>query len=181
MLNKFIHIGVLQMKKSISLLSILTVIMFVLIIAGCQGQIIPKVDESVSANIPTSASIPDSEKPSRAVETITETVNSAQMQIIEMSSSGFSPKELTIKTGDTVKFTNVGTQNYWPASAFHPMHTVYPGSSITKCNTAEASTIFDACRAYGPGETYSFVFTEIGSWKYHDHRNPSASGTIIVK
>lgn len=185
------------MKKSISLLSLLIVIILLLIIAGCQGQIIPKVDDSVSANIPTSGSedpsdvldnpntvtaeVQNTGEPNVVIETIAETVNSAQTHTLEMSSNGFSPKELTIKSGDTVRFTNVGTQRYWPASAFHPTHTSYPGSSITKCNTAEANTIFDACRAYGPGETYSFIFTEVGSWKYHDHRNPSAAGTIIVE
>ena len=127
------------------------------------------------------AEVQNTDEPSNAVESITETVNSAQTSIVEMSSNGFSPTEIRIKVGDTVKFTNVGTQQYWPASAMHPSHTVYPGSSISKCNTAEASTIFDACRAYGPGETYSFKFNEIGSWKYHDHRNPSAFGTIIVE
>jgi len=169
----------MQMKKSIQFLSLLSIIILALVIAGCRQVIFP-ADDGVSANIPTSGS----GKPSGAVEPVTETVetiNYAQMHTIEMSSSGFSPKEITIKKGDTVKFTNVGIESRWPASAMHPTHTAYPGSSISKCNTAEASTIFDACRAYGPGETYSFKFNEVGSWRYHDHRNPSVAGTIIVE
>jgi plastocyanin len=104
-----------------------------------------------------------------------------QTHTVNMSSSGFDPKTLTIKKGDTVVWFNTGTQNHWPASNVHPSHTVYPGSSINKCGTAQESDIFDACMGIAPGERYSFTFNEAGSWGYHDHLNTIRTGTIIVQ
>lgn len=99
--------------------------------------------------------------------------------VVEMSSSGFSPKELTISKGDTVTFLSVDSSGRWPASAFHPTHTAYPGSSILKCGTE--SDIFDSCGPVAEGEDFTFTFDEAGSWNYHDHKNPSTTGTIVVE
>ena len=86
---------------------------------------------------------------------------------VEISDSGFNPISVTISSGDTVQFTNGGSSLHWPASNPHPQHTDYPG--------------FDALHGLAPGESYSFTFTRIGTWGYHDHLNPSLGGTIIVQ
>lgn len=99
---------------------------------------------------------------------------------IEITSSGFSPRTLTINAGDTVTWTNKDSRRHWPASASHPTHTIYPGSSISKCGTSAESEIFDACRGLSAGESYSFIFSEKGTWQYHDHLSTSRTGTIIV-
>src|SRR3989344_5981878 len=98
---------------------------------------------------------------------------------IEMTSSGFSPSDVTVKAGGTVIFVNNDINGQWPASAIHPPHTVYPGSSKDKCGTAEQVKTFDACGEVASGESYSFKFTEVGSWKYHDHLNAGDTGTIM--
>lgn len=100
---------------------------------------------------------------------------------IEIKNDGFQPQTLTLNAGDTVTFVNKNTVSHWPASAVHPTHTVYPNSGINKCSTPEKSTIFDACAPLKAGESWSFTFTEKGSWKYHDHLNPGFTGTIVVK
>jgi len=94
---------------------------------------------------------------------------------VEITSSGFSPKILTINAGDTVVFANKDANVHWPASAFHPTHTVYPESG--GCLGSK----FDACKGLEQGESFSFEFNQKGSWKYHDHLNPSLSGTIVVE
>lgn len=101
--------------------------------------------------------------------------------VIEITSAGFSPGTLTISKGTTVTWVNKDTEPHWPASAIHPTHTVYPGSSIEKCGTAEQGNIFDACRGLAEGERWSFTFNEIGSWGYHDHLNVNLFGKIIVE
>ncbi|MDP3735588.1 MAG: hypothetical protein Q8R39_04135 [bacterium] len=66
----------------------------------------------------------------------------------------------------------------------HPTHKLYPGSDIKKCGTlqgGEKNAMFDACGAVTPGASWSFTFTELGSWKYHDHLNPLHTGTIVVE
>ena len=106
-----------------------------------------------------------------------ETPQNVQVQI---TSSGFEPKTVTINSGDTVTWINEQENPSWPASAVHPTHTVYPGSGIEKCSTSP-DTIFDACSGLKEGESYSFTFTEIGSWGYHDHLRPNWTGKIIVQ
>ncbi len=101
--------------------------------------------------------------------------------IIEITSAGFSPQKQTINVGDTVNFINKDTNTHWPASAMHPTHMVYPGSDIKKCGTSEQARIFDACRGLASGETFTFTFTEKGTWNYHDHLNPRMFGTVIVQ
>jgi len=101
--------------------------------------------------------------------------------VIEITSSGFTPKTLTISKGETVTWINKDTEEHWPASANHPTHTVYPGSNIEKCGTIEQAGIFDACRGVPPGESWSFTFNEAGTWGYHDHLQSSLTGKIIVK
>lgn len=97
---------------------------------------------------------------------------------ITITSSGFSPSSLDILVGDTVTFINEDTSSRWPASASHPNHTVYPGSSVSKCGGDEA--IFDACHGLAVDETFEFTFNEIGTWNYHDHLSPSTTGSITV-
>ncbi len=100
---------------------------------------------------------------------------------VEITDSGFSPGNLEINQGDSVTWINKGEQESWPASAMHPTHTIYPGSDIKKCGTSEESRIFDACRSLVKGESWSFTFSNKGSWGYHDHLNTGRYGKIIVK
>ena len=76
-------------------------------------------------------------------------------------------------------FVNKDTAQHWPASAVHPTHVVYPESG--GCIGSK----FDACKGLAEGETFEFVFSEKGSWKYHDHLNccsdPAFFGTIVVE
>ena len=88
--------------------------------------------------------------------------------------AGFAPQTLTIKVGKVVTFKNLSSAQMWPASALHPTHDVYPekGGCI--------GSKFDACRGVNRNESWSFKFTFVGTWKYHDHLSPSHFGTIIV-
>ncbi|MEK6957704.1 MAG: plastocyanin/azurin family copper-binding protein [archaeon] len=105
-----------------------------------------------------------------------------QTYIIEITADGFSPGKVTIKQGDTVKWVNNSYETgRWPASAKHPTHTVYPGSDIQKCGTAEQEGIFDACRGIPPGESFRFTFNDKGSWGFHDHTDATKFGQVVVE
>lgn len=82
------------------------------------------------------------------------------------ATGNFSPPSVKVKKGAKVTWTNRSQNPVWPASAPHPTHQLYPG--------------FDALRGLGFGEEYSFTFDRVGSWKYHDHLNPSKTGTVEV-
>lgn len=95
--------------------------------------------------------------------------------IVEITSEGFNPRTLTIRSGETVTWVNKGTLSPWPASAVHPSHNAYPESG--GCIGSK----FDACRGLKQGESYPFTFNQKGTWKYHDHLNSGSIGTIIVQ
>ena len=101
--------------------------------------------------------------------------------VVEVTNNGFVPRELTIKQGDSVQFVAKDGGRHWPASAVHPTHEVYPGSSIKKCNGPEEDTTFDACMVLSQDSAYEFRFTEAGSWTYHDHIHPALTGTVTVE
>ena len=112
-----------------------------------------------------------------------QTVGTGERNVIEITSSGFTPGTLTISKGETVTFINKDTEEHWPASASHPTHTVYPGSDIEKCfdGKTDKSTLFDSCGGLSEGESWSFTFNEVGSWGYHDHLDANLHGKVIVE
>ena len=100
---------------------------------------------------------------------------------ITYTDQGYSPASVNIKKGDTVAWKNESLKDMWPASAMHPTHTIYPGSGITKCNTAEQPAIFDACAPVSPGSSWSFKFLQLGSWKFHHPLSTTHFGTVNVE
>jgi plastocyanin len=95
--------------------------------------------------------------------------------IVEITASGYSPNQITIELGEEVTWTNRNSRAHWVASAVHPTHAAYPepGGCI--------GSKFDSCRALEPGENWSFTFNQKGTWFYHDHLNPSNTGSVVVE
>ncbi len=108
----------------------------------------------------------------------TTTAPAAQTVTVRYTASGFSPKTVNIKVGDTVNFVSeVGEM--WVGSDVHPSHTGYDSTSrSTHCaGDYTGEKPFDQCAR---GENYSFTFTKTGSWGYHDHIKAANEGTVIV-
>ena len=99
--------------------------------------------------------------------------------IVVYEDNRYVPASLTISLGDRVVFRNMSSSSIWPASNVHPSHTIYPGSGIQKCGGGKE--IFDACSPVPSGQEWSFVFSEEGTWRYHNHMRASTQGTILVK
>ena len=108
-------------------------------------------------------------------QTANDFVSDNNGNIVEITSEGFNPGTLTIRSNETVTWVNKGSLSSWPASAVHPSHNAYPESG--GCLGSK----FDACRRLKQGESYSFTFNQKGTWKYHDHLSPGNTGTIIVE
>ena len=100
--------------------------------------------------------------------------------IIQYVNGMYVPDVVHVSVGQKVVWVNESDELFWPASNLHPTHTAYPGSGIEKCGTSEKFDIFDACEALGVDGKYSFVFDKEGQWRYHDHINPRATGTVTV-
>lgn len=99
----------------------------------------------------------------------------AGKNIITYTDTGYSPTILKIKNGETVIFKNNSSQSMWTASGVHPTHRLYPTTGGCIGST------FDACQGIQPGQSWSFKFDIAGTWKYHNHLNPSDTGTVVVE
>ena len=142
----------------------LGIVVVIIVIAGAgwylySAQNQAPAPESVSSGTPTATPSPT---PTPAPSSIV-----AKEVTVDITASGFSPAEVRIKAGDTVKFINKDTKKRWPASGPHPQHTTCPG--------------FDAKPGINPGESYSFTFTEVKTCPMHDHLDPTQFGKIIVE
>lgn len=127
------------------------------------------------------AQAPTQETP-KTLSTETPAINKSSKQyVITYTDAGYAPNTLTVKLGDTVTWANDSSLNMWPASAMHPSHIVYSGTSISEHCPDTAGTSFDACKGIVPGNSWDFTFNKKGSWKYHDHLTPKYFGTIIVE
>lgn len=96
------------------------------------------------------------------------------------TAQGFMPPTITIPAGTKVTFVNQSTKDMWVASAMHPSHAVYSGTTLSEHCPDTSGTAFDACEKTASGATYTFTFGRVGTWKYHDHLDASKSGTIVV-
>ena len=96
---------------------------------------------------------------------------------VTYSGTGFTPKDITVTLGTKVNFVNQSSGKMWVASAKHPDHTVYSGTSLSQHCPDTTNSSFDQCSV---GTSYTFTFSKAGTWKYHNHVNPSDYGTIIV-
>jgi plastocyanin len=109
-----------------------------------------------------------------------ETQTPATGTTVIYSDRGFSPASLTVPLGTTVTFINQSSRDMWVASAMHPAHTVYSGTSLSEHCPDTANTAFDACAAITSGNSFSFTFNKEGTWKYHNHTNATDYGSVVA-
>jgi plastocyanin len=98
---------------------------------------------------------------------------------ITYNGDSFSPQEVLIRKGGTVTWVNSSGGQMWVASAQHPSHIVYAGTSRAEHCPDVSGTAFDQCA--GQTGNYSFKFEKAGTWGYHDHLNSSLFGKVIVE
>lgn len=87
---------------------------------------------------------------------------------------GFYPTKILVSEGDTVTWVNEGEKTHWPASNFHPNHTLYPEDG--GCLGSK----LDSCKGLAKGESFSFTFNKLGLWPMHDHLYPGLVMTVEV-
>lgn len=86
--------------------------------------------------------------------------------VVKITSSGFSPQTVTIKVGESVTWMNEDSAVHAVNSAVHPTHQVYPPLNLGNVQA---------------GGKLSLTFTTAGTYKYHDHLNPSLTGSVVVE
>ncbi len=84
---------------------------------------------------------------------------------ITINKSGFYPASMTVKSGSTVRWLNAdSTKN--PA-LYNPTH------RITVLNVVDGQLI-------SPGQSWSWIFYQPGTYPYSDMLHPDLVGTVIV-
>jgi len=96
----------------------------------------------------------------------TDSENAESSATITFDGISFSPSEVTVTAGGTVKFVNESDTTIEPASDNHPTH-----EANSEINMGEIA----------PGESATTTVDAEGTWEYHDHLNPDNTGTIIVE
>jgi len=87
-------------------------------------------------------------------------------QVITLTPDGFSPATLTVKAGTKVRWVNKSGQLGQVDSDPHPVHTSFPPMN------------FDG---FSDGSSVELVFDKTGTYHYHNHLNPSQTGTVVVE
>ena len=91
--------------------------------------------------------------------------------IIDITTAGFSPAELTIKKGESIIWTNRSKAGHW----IEPIgDNIYP-------EEGDCGSKLDSCVALRLGESFKVTFNVAGVWGFHDKLNPEFSGTITVE
>lgn len=85
---------------------------------------------------------------------------------VVLRDSGFTPVTINIKVGTKVVFANKSGGPATVNSAIHPTHLVYPPLNLGE---------------FADAQTLELVFDKQGTYKYHDHLNPSRTGTVVVE
>lgn len=104
--------------------------------------------------------------PAPTESSATEGAKMSEETTVTISSSGFSPKDITIKAGSSVTWVNEDSNDHQVNSAVHPTHQLYLPLNL---------------EVIKPEETKSLIFPEVGTYKYHDHLNPTLFGSVTVE
>lgn len=85
---------------------------------------------------------------------------------VNLTASGFNPQTITVKVATKVVWENKSGTTATVNSAVHPTHQVYPPLNLG---------------SFEDGEVMSLAFDKPGTYKYHNHLNPSQVGTVVVE
>lgn len=90
--------------------------------------------------------------------------------VITATDAGFTPAQVTVKSGGKVAYTNNSSAKIQVASDPHPVHTAN-----------DELTEGDFVMEIAPGASATVTLTKTGTWGYHAHLNPGIRGKIVVE
>ena len=142
---------------------IVTVGILVLLVLGVGGLVLSRSRRSsgVKASTQTSGT-----KNSVNIMPSQRTQIPQNSSTVQVTSTGYQPMNLTIKAGTTVTWINNSGTVVTVSSNDHPTHLLYPPLNLGK---------------FSDGGQMSLTFDAPGTYGYHNHLNPSQTGTITVE
>ena len=145
------------MKNSIIILGITIVLV---IVCGCTQSAAP-----VQPTTTTTIQVQTSALPTATIIRPLQTTNSVSANTIRINKTGFYPASITVKSGSTVRWVNADSTA--DAALYNPTH------RIAVVNIKNSHLL-------SPGEGWSWIFDQPGSYEYSDMIHPTLEGTVIV-
>lgn len=93
-------------------------------------------------------------------------LGTGEVSNVDLTSSGFNPKTLTIKTGTRIIWFNKTGSDASVNSDDHPTNKLYPELNLG---------------LFPNGSTVQLVLIKPGTYTYHNYLKPEQKGTIIVE
>ena len=168
------------------LLRKLAILTGIALLAGCGGQKQATTDSAATAQTPNSANASPSATPNAAATSPAPiTGQTAEVKMLQdpQGNYRFDPADVTIKSGDGVKFVMVsgGPHNV----AFDPAQIPPAAKSQLSANMQQQVSEFSSPMMMNPNETYTISFGNIPPGKYEFHCTPHLAmgmkGTITVQ
>lgn len=119
-----------------------------------------------SLNSPSPSSTPASTPTTTGGQNSTTTTPTEADATIKYTDSGFQPKSITIKAGQTVAFENSSSRDLQLNSDPHPLH-----ADNNELNVGSVAI----------GATQIVTLTTKGTWGIHNHLDPGDQAIIIVQ
>jgi plastocyanin len=147
--------------------ALITVVIVAVVILGIIGLVWAQRDNAPAVNtsnnpIPT----PSQTAPSNNSGSTSTTPSEQVATTISYTNNGFTPAQVTVKSGDTILVKNDSGNPLSFNSDDHPTHTKQPELNVGSIE---------------PGQSKTFVVTKQGTWGYHNHDNPTDTGKITVE
>ena len=95
--------------------------------------------------------------------------------LISYTDNGFEPTQVSIKQGQSVRFTNNSSHKLWIAAEAEVGTPSYPG--VSECG----GSAFDSCRALKHRDFWEFTFGEEGTWLFKNNLDKNKTGTVMVE
>jgi plastocyanin len=145
--------------------TIIGAIVLIIVVAGAGALVLRNNKNSSSSSSNSTHSTTSKTSNNQSTD---ETSNSpaAEAVTITYSDNGFSPSTVIVKSGGKVTVKNTSSELVQFDSDPHPVHT-----DDTELNIGTVQ----------PGDSQTITVTTTGSHGYHNHLNPSMTGTIVVK
>jgi len=113
-----------------------------------------------------------------ASETVTE--NPAKSQggfelLVSVTDNGFEPSEPSVRSADTIRFTNNSSEDVWIEGVVSSGNPAYPEEG--ECGVSA----FDSCKNIKPGEFWEFKFKDVGTWLFRNKLDTTQVGVVYVR
>ena len=148
--------------------AIFTVAIILMLVCGCT-QPAPAQPAITLVSIPATSATQAAIVTQQAILTtgsVSPTIkNAVSDNTIRINKKGFVPASITVKSGSTVRWVNEDSTT--DPGLYNPTH------RITLVNIKDSQTL-------SPGQGWSWIFTEPGSYEYSDMIHPSLTGTVVV-